>query len=219
MHDAYPVTIVDNFFDDPDEIVEMAENLKWYPPSLGNWPGLRTKQLHAEEKRFFQYFGEKIHHLFHDVMPDYWELEAHFQKIEPFSEDKWDKRNQGWIHQDINRWFGGIVYLTKDPEPDTGTSVYHVKKGYSYQTQQEMGMKEKLYKGEEIDIDEYNKAWDKMREQYVETVSVKNVYNRFVLFGGKSHHGVITFGTKERTTLNFFGSAITGHLPPLLRSR
>ena len=172
-----------------------------------------------KKRRFFQYFGEKIHHLFHDVMPDYWELEAHFQKIEPFSEDKWDKRNQGWIHQDINRWFGGIVYLTKDPEPDTGTSVYHVKKGYSYQTQQEMGMKEKLYKGEEIDIDEYNNAWDKMREQYVETVSVKNVYNRFVLFGGKSHHGVITFGTKERTTLNFFGSAITGHLPPLLRSR
>ena len=56
MHDAYPVTIVDNFFDDPDEIVEMAENLKWYPPSLGNWPGLRTKQLHAEEKKVLSIF-------------------------------------------------------------------------------------------------------------------------------------------------------------------
>ena len=139
--------------------------------------------------------------------------------IHPFCKSKYDNKNRGWVHKDIDTWFGGIVYLTKDPEPDTGTSVYHVKQGYSYQTQQEMQMKEKLYRDEEIDIEEYNKAWDKMKEQYVETVSVKNVYNRFVLFGGKSHHGVITFGTKERTTLNFFGTGMTGHLPPLLRTR
>ena len=80
-------------------------------------------------------------------------------------------------------------------------------------------MKEKLYRGEEIDIDEYNEAWDAMREQYVETISVENVYNRFVLFSGKTHHGVKTFGTKPRLTLNFFGTAMTGHLPPLLRTR
>ena len=81
---TYPVTIVDDFFDDPDEIVELAESLKWYPPETGNWPGLRTKQLHLENERLFNYIGEKIHHIFHDTIPTYWELQAHFQKINLF---------------------------------------------------------------------------------------------------------------------------------------
>ena len=216
---TYPVTIVDNFFEDPDKIVELTETLKWYPPETGNWPGLRTKQLHLENERLFNYIGEKIQHLFHDTIPNYWELQAHFQKIEPFADDQWDKRNQGWVHQDIDTLFGGIVYLTKNPCPNSGTSVFHSKQGFSYQTQKEMQMKEKLYRGEEIDINEYNEAWDAMREQYVETVSVENIYNRFVLFSGKTHHGVRTFGTKPRLTFNFFGTAMTGHLPPLLRTR
>ena len=31
----YPVTIVDDFFEDPDAIVEMANELKYYPPDTG----------------------------------------------------------------------------------------------------------------------------------------------------------------------------------------
>ena len=62
---TYPVTIVDDFFDDPDKIVELAEGLNWYQPDTGNWPGTRTKQLHVEDNKFFLYFGEKIHNLFH----------------------------------------------------------------------------------------------------------------------------------------------------------
>ena len=216
---TYPVTIVDDFFDDPDEIVKLAEELKWYPPETGNWPGLRTKQLHLENDRLFTYFGEKIHHLFHDSIPAYWELQAHFQKIEPFADDQWDKRNQGWVHQDIDTWFGGIVYLSKNPCPNSGTSVFTPKHGFSHQRPEEIAQKEKLYKKGVVDIDEYNEAWDSMREQYTETVTVENIYNRFVLFSGKTHHGVKTFGTKPRLTLNFFGMNMTGHLPPLLRTR
>ena len=58
---TYPITIVDDFFEDPDAIVAMADELKYYPPDRGNWPGVRTKQLHVVEERFFNYFGEKIH--------------------------------------------------------------------------------------------------------------------------------------------------------------
>ncbi len=82
-----------------------------------------------------------------------------------------------------------------------------------------MKQKENLYLGKDLDIDEYTRAFDSMREQYVETCSVENVYNRFVLFNGKTHHGVKTFGTKERLTLNFFGMDMTGKKPPLVRAR
>ena len=33
-----------------------------------------------------------------------------------------------------------------------------------------------------------------MRNQFEETVTIANVYNRFVMFNGKTHHGVKTFG-------------------------
>ena len=215
---TYPITIVDDFFEDPDGIVEMAESMKYYTPNTGNWPGTRTKNLHIEDKRFFNYFGQKLHLLFYETAPEYWNLQCHFQLIDPFCEDKYSKKNRGWIHKDIDTWFGGIVYLQKDPEPDTGTSAYRVKRGFSHQFADEIDVKEKQYRSENVDDAEYEKAYDAMRNQFEETVSIANVYNRFVLFNNVTHHGVQTFGSKPRLTLNFFGMGQTGKLPPLLRS-
>ena len=215
---TYPITIVDDFFEDPDGIVEMAESMKYYTPNTGNWPGTRTKNLHIEDKRFFNYFGQKLHLLFYESVPEYWNLQCHFQLIDPFCEDKYSKKNRGWIHKDIDTWFGGIVYLQKDPEPDTGTSAYRVKRGFSHQFADEINIKEMQYRSENVDDAEYDKAYDAMRNQFEETVSIANVYNRFVLFNNVTHHGVQTFGTKPRLTLNFFGMGQTGKLPPLLRS-
>ena len=215
---TYPITIVDNFFEDPDGIVEIANELKYYTPNTGNWPGQRTKNLHVEDPRFFSYFGSKIHLLHYETVPEYWNLQCHFQMIHPFCDDKNSKKNRGWIHRDIDTWFGGIVYLKKDPEPNTGTSVYKVKKGYSHQYAKEIEQKEALYRSEVVSDSDYTKAYDSMRDQFEETVTVTNVYNRFVMFNGNTHHGVQTFGTTPRLTLNFFGMAQTGKLPPLLRS-
>ena len=215
---TYPITIVDNFFEDPDGIVEMANELRYYTPNTGNWPGQRTKNLHVEEPRFFTYFGNKLHLLFYETVPEYWNLQCHFQMIHPFCDDKNSKKNRGWIHRDIDTWFGGIVYLKKDPEPNTGTSVYKVKQGYSHQYAKEIEQKEALYRSEVVSDSDYTKAYDSMRDQFEETVTVANVYNRFVMFNGNTHHGVQTFGTTPRLTLNFFGMAQTGKLPPLLRS-
>ena len=216
---TYPVTIVDNFFEDPDAVVEMANNLKYYNPNTGNWPGTRTKQLHVEDDRFFNMFGTKIHNLFYESPPEYWNLQCHFQLINPFCDDKYSKKNRGWVHQDHDTWFGGIVYLTKNPESDTGTSIYKSKNGWSFQKQEELKVKERLYKTEFLDDNEYEQAFDAMMDQYEETVSIANVYNRFVLFNGTTYHGVQTFGTTPRLTLNFFGMGQYGNLPPLLRSR
>ena len=216
---TYPITIVDDFFEDPDGVVELANELSYYNPNTGNWPGTRTKNLHVENPRFFNYFGNKIHLLHHDETPQYWNLQCHFQLINPFCDDKHSKKNRGWIHQDIDTWFGGIVYLNPDPEPDTGTSLYKVKKGFSFQQQAEIDYKEALYRSEEVNDLEYEKAYDSMRNQFEETASIANVYNRFVMFNNKTHHGVQTFGSKPRLTLNFFGMGMYGSIPPLVRSR
>ena len=218
---TFPITIVDNFFEDPDSIVEMAESMAMFPPSSGNWLGFRTRSLHTENNRFFNYFGGKLFNLHFDKTPERWELTCHFQKIEPLTKDKYDKRNCGWVHQDIDTWFGGVVYLNKNPEPDTGTSIYQVKNGFSFQYKEETGVKEKLYLNKPIDVNHYNECYDKVHDQYIETVKVENVYNRLVMFNSLTHHGAKTFGTKPRLTLNFFGvnfSTDNQVLPPLLRA-
>ena len=61
---TFPITIVDNFFEDPDAIVEIANNLKFFNPQTGNWPGTRTKNLHVEEPRFYMYFTQKLNSIF-----------------------------------------------------------------------------------------------------------------------------------------------------------
>ena len=216
---TYPVTIVDDFFKDPDAIVEMAESMNFYNPNTGNWPGERTKQLYVEHETFFNYFGQRILALFYDTTPDFWKLQCHFQKINPFCEDKYNKKNRGWIHQDEHCFFGGIVYLTKNPEPDTGTSIYKAKKGYSFQFKKTLDMKEALYKSKPVDDKEYEIEFDTMNDQYEETVRVSNVYNRLLLFDNMAHHGVQTFGTTPRLTLNFFGIDHTGKIPPIMRMK
>ena len=39
--------VVDNFFDNVDNIISLSKKLKYYKGSENdNWPGLRTKSLH-----------------------------------------------------------------------------------------------------------------------------------------------------------------------------
>ena len=59
-----------------------------------------------------------------------------------------------------------------------------------------------------------------MQEQYTETVTIENVYNRLVVFNNKTHHRVKTYGKNlQRLTLNFFGIDFSGKRPPLQRAR
>ena len=132
---TFPITIVDNFFEDPDAIVEQALSHKFYNPDV------QLAQVNVQNNCTLLITASSITlarncsiFIFNQA-PDNWTLQAHFQKIQPFTDDKWDKKNRGWIHQDIDTWFGGIVYLTKDPEPDTGTSIYKAKNGYTLQYQ------------------------------------------------------------------------------------
>lgn len=215
----YPVTIVDNFFEDPDAIVRESEKMTFIPTDTGEWPGERTKELWEVNPRMFNYVGGRIHSLFYEGIVKEWTMRLRFQRITPYSKDKWNRKNRGWVHQDQCP-FGGVVYLTKDPDPDSGTSIFRLKDGYSVQWPFEEQVKKDLYTGNlTISQEEYDKVYDTVHDQYIETVKVENVYNRLVLFGGLALHGVQTFGTKPRLTLNFFEDGVKdlGRRSPLNR--
>lgn len=215
----YPLIIFDNFYNDPDSIVEIANSVEYSPSEDGRWPGVRSKHLWEFDRDLFVYTGEKILHLFNEELPKYWEFEMQFQKTSPFGDNQYHPKNKGWVHPDAGvTYFGGVIFLNKNPDKDTGLSVYKEKSGYSVQSQKEMEIKESYYRGEQVSDVEYIEAYEKVHSQYEETVSIRNVYNRMVLFNPVTLHGVQTFGkTQDRLTLAFFCTEQLKFKHPLYR--
>tara|TARA_B100001250_G_C19485188_1_gene650461 strand:- start:34 stop:684 length:651 start_codon:yes stop_codon:yes gene_type:complete len=213
---SYPVTIVDNFFDNPDEIRDLALSLN-YPDHNSSWPGRRSLRIENINRSLFHHIGNKIFSIFGKEPPETWDITMQFQRIKPFSENKWDIKNLGWVHNDRNVLFGGIIYLNKNPDRDTGTSIYKAKRGIYDHTREQYAMKTSLYSGEDINIDEYTKHFNEYNNQFVDTIKVDNFYNRLLLFGGDVQHGVRTYGTEERLTLAFFCHEAYEWVNPLMR--
>ena len=64
----YPNLIVDNFFEDPDSIVDLSKNLQYSSSDDGRWPGLRSNYLHRIYPRLFDYICQiKLSFNFFDV--------------------------------------------------------------------------------------------------------------------------------------------------------
>ena len=206
----FPITVVDNFLEDPDSLADYAEGLDFTYGSQ-SYPGLRSDYLHNISPDLYAYISNKILSVFYQRDPVY-KIDMQFQKINPFSEDKWNVKNKGWIHQDKSVLFGGILYLTKDPDPDAGTSMYSKKSEYSLFSKQDdlLKAKEKLYGHEkkEIDEDSFEKIYSVYHDRFEETLRVKNVYNRLLLFDGQQYHGVRTYGDRERLTIAFFADTV-----------
>ena len=202
---SYPLIIKDNFFSDPDAIVNIINHVD-YSLSSNNYPGVRTKSLDEINPKLYEHIFQKIFLLLHDQLPLRFEsnLKVGFHKIKPFVEgDKWDKKNRGWVHKD-GCLFGGVIYLDKNPDKDAGTSIYKSKDGIDVQTQENIDAKELFYSGQLIDDGHYYNAYDRVRNQYEETLKIPNVYNRLVLIPNDQPHAMTTIGDKERNTLVFF---------------
>ena len=214
---AYPLIIKDNFFSDPDSIVKISRECI-YSDYTSRYPGPRTNCLSGVNKKLFLFIGNRIFTLIHDKPPDRYNMSMSFQKIKPFVEgDKWDKKNRGWVHKDYCL-FGGVIYLDKNPDKDAGTGIYKLKDGYHFQNEESLSYKVLLYSGKLVDDGQYYQAYDKIADQYEETLRVPNVYNRLVLIPGDQMHGMTTIGDKERNTIVFFCNEAMGVYPPEYRS-
>ena len=217
---SFPVTVVDNFFPDPEKIIEFSNTLKYIKDEYGGgrWPGIRCDNLATINNQqcydFGQYVIRKVNNLFWQDEVETTAAALHFQKIKPFvkeKKDQFDPTNKGWIHKDYKQ-LAGLVYLSKDPQEDTGTSIYNFKNGIYNYYQEDLNYKRKLYSGKPFDKKEYLKAFERNQSYFYETINIKNVYNRLLLFNGQEFHAAQTFGygEKERLTLNIF---IDDHFP------
>ena len=144
------------------------------------------------------------------------DLWNNFSESKSFSKNQYDKKNCGWVHSDEYN-FGGVIFLTKNPDDDTGVTIYKSKNGHHSITSQEEQIKNTHFLGSIVDDDSFNQSYNTYHNQFEDTIKIKNIYNRLVLFNNDTLHAVQTYGTKERLTIPFFNTNISNKLPPLYR--
>jgi len=216
----FPVTVIDNFYENPDLIKEFALSQKFTPSEDGRWPGERSEEVCNLNHNLFKTFCDKLFSLFYNFEKSKvtWYVETQFQKINRFSEDRNSVFNRGWVHSDPGV-FSGVVYLSHD---NCGTNIYTPKKDVDYL---DLEQKEKfiLYSGQKIDEEEYSKRLLDNNNKFDESIKVRGEFNRLILFEGGAFHGVPSFYTEKepRLTQVFFVKKLEleGDNYPIIRSR
>jgi len=174
---------IDNFFDNPDEVITLSKKLKYTNQTTS--PGVRSKELHDLDYDFFNWVNLKICSVFYpnDVSNIRFNAKTHFQKTKKLEHDN-------WVHKDETFKFTAIIYLNK--ENTAGTSIFSAKKfkGTSYN---ESNIRYNYFKNEDKKIsDEKIKivkdAKSENNKRYNKTFSVEGIYNRLVIFDGNTSH-------------------------------
>ena len=206
MH--FPITIIYNFFDDPDRIVKLAGSLDYHPRKKGDhWYGLRSKPLHEIDKGYFEWSSQKILRAFYKDETRH-VCNTCFQKTPGIK----NISNEGWIHTD-KCLMAAIIYLDKDNI--SGTNFYKSKtfgtNKFSYAD---------IHKQDNINSKDFAEARDKNNSHYEKTIEVKGLYNRAVIYDAKIYHGANLHPINtERLTQVFFFYSIDKEWFPIISIR
>lgn len=204
----FPSLCVDNFFTSPLKIVELSKKLPFHDCKYfdSSFPGKRTAPLKHINEDLYKEISEKILSIFYPlktILNLHYDIAMHFQVIDPKS---YGHINTGWIHRDESL-ASGVIYLNADIESEAGTSIFApIDINLLEKTKELNHIKNEQYKNFEIEkLSYYENALNKHNSFFRETTRFNNVFNRLVLFDGRSYHGVPSFSINEpRLTLVFF---------------
>lgn len=184
----YPVTVVDDFYDNPDAIRKFALAQKYkFRHEEGDigyvYPGCRTKDLYDLDRDLQEKVLKKLISVFH--IPEYdhmqWAISSSFQSVSEIYK-------QGVIHVDTNTIFAGVLYLTPDAPLKSGTSLYRKNATFTQEKYDQAGIQnDARFKAGEIIMD------TSFHSMFDEVVSVNNVYNTLILFEGDIFHAANNF--------------------------
>ena len=198
----WPTICIDNFLDDPDEIVKLANSFPYAKDSRGTWPGERSLAHHDKELDLFL-LSKILKVLFPTSNsidePIKFKAQASFQRIKT--------KEEGWIHSDEPFEFTALLYLSKNKKG--GTSLYKPK---SFRcSQKNVDIKTQYYLSG-IKPEGYEKALRENNDQFEETMYFESVYNRLIVFDSSHLHGVkeynITGEESRLTYISFFQDVI-----------
>lgn len=199
MNYTIPTTVLDNFFDNPYEVRKFALEQEYFTDPNHTYPGKRTRELHEINRPLFLHTIDRFNSLFYrsgEVQS--WAARVQFQLID-------DSYNSGWVHRD-NEMISGIIYLTPDADPNSGTTIYKPK----FTGASELICPQKYMQPEE--------SRTANNDQFEEAIVVKNYFNRLLAFDSREFHAANDYfgkdDTTSRLTLVFFIEKLnTRHLP------
>jgi len=184
----YPVTVIDNFYDNPDAIRKFALAQKYkFRHEEGDigyvYPGCRTKDLYELDGALQAKVLKKLISVFH--IPEHdrmqWAVSSSFQIVS-------EQYKQGVIHTDTNTIFAGVLYLTPDAPLNSGTSLYRTNNTFTHEKYKLASENNDVrFKAGQIIMDtEFHSMFD-------EVVRINNVYNTLILFEGDIFHAANNF--------------------------
>jgi Family of unknown function (DUF6445) len=184
----YPVTIVENFYENPDAIRKFALAQKYtfcheIADIAYTFPGCRTKDLSYLDTLLFEKICKKLVSVFHNSEHDYmrWAITTSFQSVAA-------DYGQGVIHTDHNTIFAAVLYLTPDAPLNGGTSLFKKNKNFDEKKYiQALDDNDARFKTGDIKMDTaYHSMFD-------EIVRVNNVYNTLIIYEGRHFHAANQF--------------------------
>lgn len=194
----YPTIVVDNFFKNPEKIVELSSTLPYHKDPNGRWPGVRSEFLHICNQGFFEMFHKKIFALLYpnQYRSIKWLAETNFQKVSA------GRDNVGKVHQDLSE-ITAIVYLSK--HKGCGTSLWKNNNFIPSSHEQNPYLDEPLNEKKINSIKEWNNTFEK-------TFTADSYFNRLLIFDSGHHHSAEKFFDEDvdgdRITLITFISKI-----------
>lgn len=184
----YPtVTVIENFYENPDEIRKFALKQQFsYCHELKNidyvYPGCRTKELFDLDKNLYEKVCRKLVSIFHNTQHDHmrWAISTSFQVVE-------ERFGRGVLHQDTNTIFAGIIYLSPDAPLNAGTSLFKPNKSFNEEKYQAALIQNDVnFKANKPISTEFHSMFD-------ETVRVNNIYNTLIIFNAQTYHAANEF--------------------------
>lgn len=189
----YPITVVQNFYDDPDTIRDFALKQNYtYCHERKNfefvYPGGRTKDIVDLDPTLHATICKKLISIFHNTEHDVmrWALSTNFQSVT-------EEYGEGIIHTDSGTIFAGVLFLSPDAPLNSGTTLFKQSNDFNDEHYQKaLSDNEKRFRNGELSMSlDYHKMFD-------EVLTVNNVYNTLIIYEGSHYHAAN----------KFFGNAI-----------
>ena len=195
MHLSNKVLVIDNFYENPDKVREIALKQEYKdckdPLMGGSWPGFRSKYLHHIDESLMQEFRDNLMgNLLEGLNTRY---NCYFETMFQLC---YAEHGDSWIHTDIGKWeitHVGVIYLHPDPPPNSGTLIYDLKKECVDEFKAYAAKHNNLWTDLNRDTEEFHK-WFEL------TLNVPNKYNRAIIYSPHRWHKSDTyFGNSVET--------------------
>jgi len=199
--------VIDNFFDNPDEIRDLAlKTLEFDGNNLVNddkrhYPGIRSNHLGVIQPELHVKLKHEIENIVGRKLPTF---SSYFHATTQI-------HGCGLCHADPNE-VAGLIYLNHKAPEDTGTYIVDAWNGdeFRFTSEEENAFWDACETTDFDEIEKFKNLKEEVNAAYFkQSINIENRYNRLIVYSGQKHHAPAKyFGhnlNTARLTLVFFG--------------